>query len=198
MLTAAQQRTYEFIKRYIKDNTFAPTIAEIATGIGIRSRTAVHRSLQAIALEGLIELIPNRRRNIKLLDTAANNDMTLPLLGAIAAGNPIEAISNDSVFDFTSVFLGPKRYALLVKGDSMIEDGIFDGDIVVCQHCDTADNGKIVVALVDNQEATLKRLQRNPNGTVTLRPANSSMRPLNYPASRVQIQGVFIGLVRVD
>ena len=120
----------------------------------------------------------------------------LPLLGRIAAGQPIEAISDQRSVDIANIFLRENHYALQVKGDSMIEEGIFDGDVVVCKHANVADDGQIVVALVDDREATLKRLRRNQDRSVTLFPANPHLQPMTYPADRVQVQGIYVGLLR--
>lgn len=199
MLTLAQRKTEEFIRKFFKEKGYAPTASEIAQGIGIKSRGVVHRYLKALAESGRISLTPKRHRNIKLLAPLEEvfSDMgSLPLVGSIAAGSPIEAIQQNESIDVASIFLGPNRYALIVKGDSMIEEGILDGDIVVCEKSDSANDGQIVVALIDQEEATLKRLQRNMDATVTLHPANASLKPMIYPSNRVSIQGIYIGLVR--
>ncbi|OGI41010.1 MAG: repressor LexA [Candidatus Muproteobacteria bacterium RBG_16_64_10] len=121
---------------------------------------------------------------------------TLPLLGRIAAGQPIEAIEGQDEIDLSEFFVNRNRFVLKVQGDSMIEDGILDGDMVIVEKRDTADNGAIVVALVDGLEATLKRLQKNRDDSVTLRPANPAMAPIRLAAARVRIQGVVVGQFR--
>lgn len=196
MLTMQQHNTFEFIKNFIKKYKISPTMAEIAKGIGIKSRGVVHRYVHAIADEGLIKTIPKRSRNIQLLDLIPGFNL-LPLVGAIAAGQPIEAIEDNETINIGEIFLGEGRFALRVKGDSMIEDGIFDGDVVVCQRSEVANDGQIVVALIDNSEATLKRIQKNTNQTITLLPANAKLKPMVYDANRVTIQGIFIGLLRM-
>ena len=193
MLTAVQHKTYEFIKQFIAKHGYSPTTAEIAKGIHIKSRGVVYRYLQALALNKLIKLIPHRRRNIELI---GSRNEGLPLIGSIAAGKPIEAISQHETIDFANLFTQSNYFALRVKGDSMVDDGIFDADIVICEKKTTAENSQIVIALIDNDHATLKRLQRNPDKTLTLLPANSSHKPQNYAADRVQIQGIFVGLLR--
>ena len=185
MITEKQHQTFIFIKQYIQDNGYAPTTAEIALGIGIQSRGVVHRYLQALQNLGLITLAAGKRRNITI-----NRTTTLPLIGKIAAGLPIEAIDNAEELDILSMFIGDGRYALEVKGDSMIDEGIFEGDIVVCQKANTASANDIVVALVDNENATLKRLKNNQDGTVTLIPSNENHQPQTYAAERVAIQGI--------
>lgn len=196
MLTAAQHKTYQFIKQFIVKQGYSPTTAEIAQGIKIKSRGVVYRYLLALAERNLIKLLPNRRRNIQLIEEQSHRK--LPLVGSIAAGKPIEAIAQQEAIDITNIFAGPDRFALKIKGDSMIDEGILDGDIVVCERRHTAQNGQIVIALIDNDHATLKRIQRNNNDTLTLLPANAKHQPQTYPADRVQIQGILVGLLRYE
>lgn len=198
MLTRAQKKAYQFIQQFIKKHHCSPTLAEVAKGIGIQSKGVAHRYIAALANAGLIRLIPNRHRSIELIEQAQKRMWsTIPLVGTIAAGQPIEAILQEELLDLQGLLDRPNCYALKVKGDSMIDEGIFDGDVVLCEHCDSAKNGDIVVALIDQQEATLKRLKYNSNGTITLIPANSKLSPLIYEANRIQIQGRFIGLLRL-
>ena len=195
MLSTRQQDTYRFIRDYLFSHGHAPLLTEIAEGLGISSKGVVHRHVQALAEAGLIELLPGRHRGTRLTDREAAVP-TLPLLGKIAAGRPIEAIPGQDEVNLADFFLGAERFVLRVQGDSMIEAGILDGDMVVIQPCQRADDGTIVVALIDNEEATLKRLQTNRDGSVTLHPANSSMQPMRYPAERVAIQGKIVGQLR--
>lgn len=194
MLTKGQSKIWYFIQDYVSKFQHAPTISEITLGLGLKSRSAVHRAVQAIAEEGFIRLIPHKRRNIEIID---KEEYTFPLVGKIAAGQPIEAIESQETIDINAMFIGKNRYLLRVTGDSMIGDNICDGDYIICEQSNTARNGAIVVALIDNQEATLKRLFRNENGTVTLVPSNPALSPMVYPAERVSVQGAFIGLFRV-
>ena len=195
MLTLAQHNVYRFIQQYIEENDLAPTTGEIAQAIGIKSRGVVYRYIKALEQAGYIELIPNKRRNISI-KKQQSGELEIPLLGKIAAGLPIEAVHDNETVNVTNLFLSPGRYALRVKGDSMLDEGIHDGDIIICQEANTADNGQIVVALVDNESATLKRLQKNNDNTVTLLPANTQHAPQTYIHTRVRIQGVFVGLLR--
>jgi repressor LexA len=198
MLTLAQQRAYNFIKKFVAEHSHAPTVAEVASGIGIKSKGVAHRYIQALADAHKIRLATGRHRNIELLpDDEAKSALSIPLVGNIAAGRPITAILTQETLDIEAILAGENRFALRVKGDSMIDNGILDGDLVICESCDTASNGDIVVALIDNEEATLKHLQKNNNGTVTLNPANSALKPMVYPADKVQIQGRFLGLLRL-
>lgn len=193
MLTEKQHQTFRFIEQYISEFGYSPTTAEIAMGISIKSRGVVYRYLQVLQSAGFIHLIPGKRRNIVI-----QQKTVLPLVGKIAAGLPIEAINNAEELDILSMFIGDGRYALEVEGDSMIDEGIFDGDIVVCQESTIARDQQIVVALVDNENATLKRFKNNQDGTITLFPANNSHSPQTYESHRVTIQGIFVGLLRLS
>lgn len=199
MLTGRQQTTYQFIRNFYLRNGFAPKLTEIASGIGISSKGVVHRYLKAIADEGLIELLPGRHRGILLAKECQESlaeEQTLPLMGKIAAGQPIEAIPNHETINLADFIMGPDRFVLKVQGDSMIDAGILDGDMVIIKQQNHAKNGDIVVALVDRDEATLKYLQQKKDGTVTLLPANQTMQPMNYLSERIQIQGVAVGQMR--
>ena len=200
MLTDRQQQTYDFIRAYARRHGVTPKLREIARHLGISSRGSIHRYLRAIEAEGLITVEPDRARGIRL---AAAPEMpeartpTLPLLGRIAAGRPIEAIAGQDHIDLSEFFVGPNRFVLRVQGDSMVEDGILDGDMVIVEQRSHAENGEIVVALIDNEEATLKRLQRHGDGSITLHPANQVLAPMRYPGERVRVQGVVVGQLRV-
>lgn len=198
MLTLAQQRAYQFIKKFLAEHGYAPTVMEVARGIGIKSKGVAHRYIIALEQAGKINLTHGRHRNIAINKAMLKNEnpTLIPFLGKIAAGKPIEAIVNHEMLDVQAIFNGPNRYALKVQGDSMIEEGIHDGDIVICEQTDTAVDGEIVVALVDGEEATLKRFKNNKDGTISLLPANVNLSTMMYDADRVQIQGRFIGLLR--
>lgn len=195
MLTAKQQQTYQFIKEYFLRYNIAPTEAEIALGIGITSRGVVHRYVTALKNLGLIEITANRRRNIKLVEDCAN-EFRLPVIGEIAAGHPIEAIEQHHAINLADKILGPNRFLLLVKGDSMIGDNICDGDYVLCEKREEAKRHEIAVVLVHGSDATLKRVHNNNDGTVTLIPSNPTLKEKNYPANAIQIQGIYLGLLR--
>lgn len=196
MLTAKEKETYDFIKAYVAKHNISPTGREIAEGIGIKSRGVVHRYVSKIAEEGLVALEPNRRRNIRLLNAIAELG-ELPVLGKIAAGMPIEAIQEERVINVSDTFLGANRFVLEVKGDSMIGDNICEGDYIVCEKRTAFAEQDIVVALIDGVEATLKRIKNNKNGSVSLIPSNPSLEPMVYDAEQVQVQGVYLGLLRL-
>ena len=191
----SERRTLTFIRQFFQQHDYSPTTAEIAAGIGISSRGVVARYLKALEAAGHIKRMPGQHRNI-LLCQLPSSPNSIPLVGTIAAGVPIEAIAQHEQLHLTELFLGENRFALRVKGDSMIDEGIHDGDVVICEHCTQAEDGRIVVALIDGLEATLKRLQNNRDGTFTLIPANARLTPLTVAADRLQIQGVFVGLLR--
>ncbi len=194
MLTGAQHKTLTYIRDYIAQNGLSPSLSDIATGLGLKSRGVVHRNVHALADAGYIELAPGSQRNIRLLEDETNNE--LPLLGQIAAGRPLEAIEDKQTINVSEELTGDNRFALRVKGDSMIEAGIFDGDYVIIKSEKTARNGDIVVALIDNEEATLKRFKKLDNNKVELIPENSEMKPMVYHQSQVTIQGILVGQFR--
>jgi len=212
MLTDRERQVYDFVRAYARRHGVPPKLREIATHLGIRSRGTVHRYLRAIEAEGLIAIEPEVARGVRLASAARTGSepgtvtgkrpaapggrAALPVLGRIAAGLPIEAIPDQTEIDLSEFFMGPNRFVLRVAGDSMIEAGILDGDMVICESRATARSGDIVVALIDRDEATLKTLQRNADGSVTLIPANRSMAPMRYAAERITIQGVVVGQMR--
>lgn len=195
MLSDRQRQIYQFIRDHVARFGVAPKLREIGDHVGISSRGTIHRHVKALEQAGLIAIDAEQSRGIQLLEPEEQGT-GLPLLGRIAAGCPIEAIAGQERIDLGGFFMGAGRYVLKVQGDSMIEDGILDGDMVVVRHSNHADNGEIVVALIDNEEATLKRIYRNDDGTVTLQPANPAMAPMRYSGDRVTLQGVVVGQFR--
>ncbi len=196
MLSRREEDAYRFIRDFIARHGHAPLLEEIALGLGIRSKGTVHRYVQAIARAGLIELVPGRHRGMRLRGQTPGGKATLPLLGRIAAGQPIAAIPDQEEIDLSEFFMGPNRFVLKVQGDSMIDAGILDGDMVVVEQRPRAGNGDIVVALLDNEEATLKYIRHNRDGSITLIPANAALRPVTYAPERIRIQGVVVGQMR--
>jgi repressor LexA len=199
-LTRRQQEIYEYLQEHLPQLPHPPTLDELCDALGLKSRGSLHKQIQALIEAGLLEPMNNLRRGIRLTQSnngiAANDQDELPLYGAIAAGQPIEAIANPDTIQVPPILRTHNAcYALNVKGDSMIEEGILDGDWVVIEQCDQARNGEIVVALVDEGEATLKRLEKRGE-EVVLHPANSEMNPMHYHASQVRIQGVLVGQMR--
>lgn len=197
MTTPVQQKIYQFIQSYTNQHGYSPALIEIARGIGIspKSISLVSRSIHSLVDAGLLRFHKKGYRNIQVVEEEQRG--SLPLLGRIAAGTPIEAIENKQTIDLAGLFSGSDHFALKVKGDSMREEGIFDGDLVVCRAVQRASEGDIVVALIDTQEATLKRISYQIHDRITLIPANPSFKPKAYLPNRVQIQGVYVGLVRL-
>lgn len=194
-----QKQILGFLKQYIDKYGYSPTLGEIAEAIGVSSLATIHEHLGALSQKGVIKRFDGAVRGIELLDqkiSSALAGIELPILGFIAAGQPIMAYTDpDASIQVTpSMLSGKKRsYVLQVKGDSMIEDGILDGDHVIIEEQETANDGDIVVALLDNGLATLKRFFREP-GRIRLEPANSSMAPIY--ATDVKVQGKCVGVIR--
>ncbi len=195
MLTTQQKRVLDFIRAFIRRHGHSPSLREIGEGIDIQSRGAVHRHVQTLIDRGVLKRTRSGWRTLELVETDETSP-SLPLLGKIAAGRPIEAIPGHDEINIAEMLLGEERYVLQIEGDSMIEAGILDGDLVVIQHADTASDGEIVVALIDDQEATLKRLFHLSGRRIKLVAENHKLSPLIYPADRVRIQGVLTGQLR--
>ena len=199
MLTSSEKKTLKFIQKYCIEKGYSPTLTEIAKGIGIKSKGVVHRYIKTLESLNLISISSHRKRGIVLnLEAYENQSVApiIPLLGRIAAGQPIEAIEGREEINLADFIMNPDRFALQVSGDSMIEAGILDGDTVIIKHQNTAENGDIIVALIDGLEATLKRLKKLPDGMILLIPENKLMEGLLYEAKRIQIQGVVVGQLR--
>jgi len=194
-----QRQILDFISQYIQLNGTSPTLAEIADALELSSLATVHEHLQTLEKKGVIRKYEGAVRGIEILDQKiahALQGIELPLLGYIAAGKPIEANENlnETVKVSPGMVTGNRRaFVLQVKGSSMIDEGILDGDYVVIEQQNTANNGQIVVALIENTVATLKRFFKEEN-RIRLEPANASMAPIY--ATDVKIQGVVRGVIR--
>jgi len=199
-VTAKQKRIFDFIRGYMESNQEAPTIAEIGRKFEMRSSASVHAVLTTLEREGLIKRIPNVSRGIQIVEQkegegGGDGDNDIPLLGTVAAGQPIEAIlSHDTVSVPKNLQGNGRTYALRVRGDSMIGENIQDGDIIIVSSQKTAENGQIVVALIDDTYATVKKFYREPD-VIRLQAANPAVEPL-FIKERIQIQGVVKGLIR--
>lgn len=219
MLTKKQRDLLLYIHNHMTGDDIAPSFEEMKEALGLKSKSGIHRLITALEERGYIERLPHRARalriirlpdgvNVKQTQTRArpaatipantNTDLTtVPLYGKIAAGTPIEAIRNeiDTLPVLPHMIGSGEHYALNVDGDSMINAGIHDGDIVIIQRCNTANNGEIVVALVDGEEVTLKRLRR-AGGHIVLEPENDAYVPQVLDPERVTIQGRLVSLMR--
>ena len=224
MLTRKQQELLTFIDDRLRADGVSPSFEEMKDALQLRSKSGVHRLINALEERRFIRRLPNRARALEVLQMpealrtakptlklvpqvpaprpfvqamiAANDTVVVPLHGRIAAGLPVEALESDRSMAVPAALLGPgDHYALEVSGDSMIDAGIFDGDYALIKRCDDARDGDIVVALIDGEEATLKYLHREKN-VVRLDPANAAYEPQRYDARRVRVQGKLAGLLR--
>lgn len=223
MLTAKQRDLLNFLKRYQDEFDHAPSFDEMKDAIGLKSKSGIHRLVSALEERGHIRRLANRARAIEIIETPTTTDeapqnttemdnvvqasfgtnhnqatsLSLPLLGQIAAGTPIEALSDHSRFlDVPASMLGAgEHFALEIVGDSMVEAGIHDGDTVVIKKTAIANHGDIVVALIDEHEATLKTL-RKEEGRIGLEPANRHYQTRYFSSNAVSIQGKLAGLIR--
>jgi repressor LexA len=200
-VTARQRQVYEFICRHIENHDQPPTIAEIGKQFQMTSPASVHSILSALEREGLIKRIPNVSRGIELVtldkQESAADAYEIPLLGFVAAGQPIEAILAHETVSAPKSMMGRGRmFALRVRGDSMIEENIQDNDIIIVSAQETAENGQMVVALIDGNYATVKKFYREPD-FIRLEPANPQFKPIFIKTpGRLQLQGVVRGLIR--
>lgn len=219
MLTKKQRDLLLYISAHMSDDGVAPSFEEMKAALNLKSKSGIHRLITALEERGYIKRLANRARALEItrMPDGASSKKTdstasvlpfaarggalsveiVPLYGKIAAGTPIEAIANEvDTVSLPPGFAGPgDTYALTVKGDSMINAGIHDSDTVIIRRCDTAENGTIVVALVDGEEATLKRLRR-AGSKIVLEPENESYEPQILEPHRVKIQGRLVGLLR--
>ena len=213
MLTAKQRELLLFIDTRLNESGISPSFDEMREALDLKSKSGVHRLISALEERGFIRRLPNRARALEVLKlpegrgatvtpirpaapAPANDTIDLPLHGRIAAGTPIEALQGTENFSVPAALLGPgEHYALEVSGDSMVDEGILDGDFALIRKVDTARDGEIVVALIDNEEATLKTYRREGR-MIRLDPANSRYEAQRYEEGRVQIQGRLAGLIR--
>jgi repressor LexA len=191
LLTARQKAIYDFIKHKILNRGYGPTVREIGTGFKIKSPNGVMCHLKALEKKGLITREAHMSRAIQICEPLTK--MSLPLAGRIAAGSPLMAIEQNETIDFSGLFGSDNQFCLKVTGNSMIEAQIADGDYVVVKKQRTCRDGDIVVALVNGEDATLKRFYKESN-RVRLEPANSTMQPIY--SSKVEIMGVVTGVIR--
>ena len=204
MLTHQQEKLLQFINNFQLKSNVTPSFDEMKDGLGLKSKSGIHRILSALEERGYIRKLNNRARAIEVLkfpnnktEHPSNNSIPIPVLGKIAAGHPIEAITdNTNYIDIPQSLLGKgEHFFLEVEGDSMINAGIFDGDQVIIEKRNDAKNGEIVVALIDNNEATLKRIYKRGQ-QLALQPENPAFKTVIYGPDRVQIQGILKQLIR--
>jgi repressor LexA len=203
-LTKRQKEVLDFIADFSEENGYSPSYDELARGLKLASLATVHKHIQALESRHYLRRLANQSRSLDVtpkylaernrVRTAVRS--TVPLVGRIAAGKPVEAIENPETLQFSDFTGKGDTYALEVRGESMIEDHICDGDFVLVERTQQADDGEIVVALVDGTDATLKRIYREAGGRVRLQPANSAMKPIVVDADSVQVQGRVLAVLR--
>ena len=194
MLTSKQSLVLKTIQHLAQEMGYLPTLEEIGQEIGI-GRSTIHKHIRTLINNGYLQEADGKSA-YQLADPFEEEEGSLPYMGRIAAGFPIEAIPDQQNINLAQLFCGPDRYVLKIAGDSMIEAGIWDDDYVVIQKRTSAREGDIIVALVDRYEATLKYYHPKDTGVVELRPANSQLQSMFYPADHVEIQGVMVGVFR--
>ncbi len=196
-LTKRQRELLDYLESYIERNGFAPTLEETGRHFGLSSLATVHKHLTNLESKGLIRRRPGLSRALEVLPQGRRSEaVDLPLLGEVAAGRPIEPVVDEERIAVPEELVRkPSSFALRVSGESMRDEGILDGDLVVVESRPTAESGELVVALVRG-EATIKRFHREPHGRVRLQPANERMAPLLCDERDVEIRGVVVGLVR--
>jgi repressor LexA len=195
-LTKRQLEIVGFIREFLGQHGYSPTLEEIGLHFRMASLNAVYKHLKALEERGFIKRLPGQARSIQLVEQQGANSPTLPLLGYVAAGRPIEAVSNIEEISVPESFISHKGgFVLRVRGDSMIEEHIQDGDFVIVQPGETAHSGDMVIALLDGESATLKKYYRE-GGNIRLQPANPAVAPILVAEERVRIQGLVVGVIR--
>ena len=197
-LTKRQKEILDFVRDFLEEHGYAPSFEEIADRFGYASLATVHEHLENLRTKGYIRKGYNESRSIELVPTRMTvSAVAVPLLGNVAAGVPIEAVEQQETVTVPEDMIGRgEHYVLRVNGDSMIEEQIRDGDYLVVRQRETADNGDMVVALVDRESATVKKFFREKDGRVRLQPANATMQPMYFGADQVLVQGIVVGVIR--
>lgn len=196
-LTKRQREILDYLNDFIQQHGYAPSLEEIGRRFGLSSLATVHKHLTNLQEKGFIKRSWNRSRSVELIPArVGTRSVEVPLLGYVAAGYPIEAIAGSETINVPEDLVGKgDTYVLRVKGDSMIDEQIRDGDYVIVEDRKTAENGEMVIALVNGSEATLKKFYREA-GRIRLQPANPAMQPMLFDADQIQVQGVVIGVMR--
>ena len=195
-LTKRQKDILDYVKDFLHRHGYSPTLEEIANHFSLASLNGVYKHLRALEERGFIRRLPNQSRSIQVLETSLSRQVVLPLLGYIAAGQPVEPVADVEEISVPESFLTRrKNYVLRVRGDSMIDEHIQDGDYVVIEQREEARNGETVIALIDGESSTLKKFYREGN-RIRLQPANPDLTPLYVDEAQLQVQGVVVGVMR--
>ena len=198
-LTKRQREILNYLTVYTEQNGFAPSFEEIAENFGYNSLATVHEHLTNLERKGYIKRSYNESRAIEILPSDASpRAVELPLLGSVAAGMPIEALESNETFCVPDnmVGRGGNHYVLRVRGNSMVDEQIKDGDFVVVNQRERADNGEMVIALINGNSATVKKYYRERDGRIRLQPANETMQPIYVHENDITIQGIVVGVMR--
>jgi repressor LexA len=205
VLTERQRRVMDFIAGFLRERNYSPSFQEIADGLGLNSIATVHKHIATLERKGYLKRGQNQSRSLepgpRFLHEArrqrqGRSGLELPLLGRIAAGQPVETFEQPETISLADIAGHKDVFVLRVKGDSMIEDHIVDGDFILVERTAQVAEGDIVVALVGGSETTLKRFRREPDGRIRLQPANARMKPVLLAPEQVAIQGRLIGILR--
>jgi repressor LexA len=201
-LTKRQKQVLDFIAGFIDENGYCPSYEEIAGGLGLASLATVHKHISVLEAKNYLKRGFNQSRSLELAPKYVQEQrrtkppvIEIPLLGRIAAGAPVESVEQQEILSFAD-FAGGNTFALEVRGHSMIDDHICDGDFVLLERVAEVRDGEIVVALVAGHETTLKRLYREPGDIIRLQPANSAVKPILVPAREIQVQGRLLAVLR--
>ena len=202
MLTKQQNKLFNYLKDSIKKTNVSPSFEEMKIAMGLKSKSGIQRLINGLIERGFIEKKNNKKSAITIIENSSekrkNDLINLPLLGSIAAGNPIEAIenSNDTIeIPINLISKEKKNYVLKVQGDSMVNKGIVDGDKAIIEYCNNAENGDIVVALINDTEVTLKKLKKDKD-KIYLIPANNNYKTQSFNSNEISIQGKLKGIIR--
>ena len=202
-LTKRQKQVLDFIANFVDENHYSPSFDEIAKGLNLASLATVHKHISVLESKNYLKRGFNQSRSIELSPRYLQEQrrikppsLEVPLLGRIAAGSPVESVEQHEVLNFADFTGNSANYALEVRGNSMIEDHICDGDVILLQRVNQVRDGDIVVALVGGAETTLKRFYREPGDLVRLQPSNSALKPILVPARDVEIQGKLLAVLR--
>ncbi|HET6229904.1 MAG TPA: transcriptional repressor LexA [Longimicrobiaceae bacterium] len=197
-LTKKQRQILDYVESFVDSYGYSPSYEEIAQNFGYNSLATVHEHLSNLETKGFLRKNYNKSRSLEVVRAEVGAlAVELPLLGVVAAGLPLEAVPQEETISVPhDMVRRGNNYVLRVRGDSMVDEQIRDGDYIIVNSRETAENGEMVVALVGGESATVKKFYREPGGKIRLQPANESMQPMYFPASEVQVQGIVVGVIR--